>query len=62
MGMSLTVANWLLFAAGVAARGLLVVPTRTEDANLLARFGESYRAYVGRTGGVLPRLRPPVSR
>ena len=32
---------------------------RTEEALLAARFGEEWRAYVRRTGALLPRLVPP---
>jgi len=33
---------------------------RTEEALLLARYGEVYRAYCRRTGRILPRLRGKV--
>jgi protein-S-isoprenylcysteine O-methyltransferase Ste14 len=53
--VSLTAANWFLLLAGGLAVVLLVVRTRTEEANLLARFGDSYRTYMERTGRFLPR-------
>ena len=34
---------------------LLVIRCRTEEDNLIARFGEEYRAYARRTGRFLPR-------
>ena len=36
--------------------GLMVVRTRTEEENLVARFGDSYRAYMKRTGRFLPGI------
>ena len=53
----LVTANWFLLLSGIVALALLVLRTRTEEANLTARFGEDYRAYVRRTGGFLPKLR-----
>ena len=57
LGTSLAAANWFLFAGGAAFVALIIIRTRTEEENLLARFGESYRAYMERTGRFLPRLR-----
>jgi len=55
LGISLLTANWLFFVLGAAVVGLLVLRTRTEEANLLARFGASYQEYLDRTGRFLPR-------
>lgn len=54
---ALTAANWFLFASGVLVFTLLVVRARTEERHLLARFGDSYRAYAERTGRLIPRIR-----
>jgi protein-S-isoprenylcysteine O-methyltransferase Ste14 len=54
---SLIAANWFLFVTGVVLFCLLIIRSRTEEENLEARFGESYRAYVKRTGRFLPRIR-----
>ena len=56
-GTSLVTANWFLFVTGVLLVGLLMIRTRTEERNLLARFGDSYRAYMERTGRFVPRIR-----
>jgi len=48
-------ANWFLLLAGITMFTLLVIRTRTEEEKLLARFGDSYRAYMVRTGRFLPR-------
>jgi protein-S-isoprenylcysteine O-methyltransferase Ste14 len=49
-------ANWFVFVTGVATLALMVLRTRTEEANLLARFGDSYRGYMARTGRFVPRI------
>ena len=53
---SLTAANWFLFVAGGLAFVLIIVRTHTEEEQLLARFGDSYRGYVEGTGRFLPRM------
>lgn len=55
LGISLLAANWFFFAVGVAGVGLLVLRTRTEEANLLTRFGAPYQDYRDRTGRFLPK-------
>ena len=56
VALSLVAANWFFFVAGMALLCLLVVRTRTEEANLVARFGDSYRQYMKRTGRFVPKL------
>jgi protein-S-isoprenylcysteine O-methyltransferase Ste14 len=53
---SLIAANWFLFVMGVVGFCLLIIRTRIEEANLVARFGDSYRTYMERTGRFLPRI------
>jgi len=53
----LVAANWLVFVTGSLAFALLVIRCRTEEANLIARFGDEYLAYAAGTGRFLPRLR-----
>ena len=53
---SLVTANWFVFTTGCLALTLLVVRCQTEEVNLIARFGDAYRAYARRTGRFLPRL------
>jgi protein-S-isoprenylcysteine O-methyltransferase Ste14 len=57
VAVSLIAANWFLFVTGVVLFCLLIIRTRTEEENLADRFGDSYRAYVKRTGRFLPRIR-----
>jgi protein-S-isoprenylcysteine O-methyltransferase Ste14 len=53
---SLIAANGFLFLAGVVMFGLLIIRTRTEEANLVARFGDSYRTYMEATGRFFPGI------
>jgi protein-S-isoprenylcysteine O-methyltransferase Ste14 len=55
IGVSLLTANWFVLATGIGAFLLIVVRTRIEERNLLARFGEEYQRYRDRTGKFLPR-------
>ena len=52
----LTTANWYLLATSGAAWLLIAIRTRKEEQNLIARFGDDYRRYMGRTGRFFPRL------
>jgi protein-S-isoprenylcysteine O-methyltransferase Ste14 len=54
--ISLIAANWFLFVTGVVVFFLLMIRTRTEEQNLVSRFGMSYRTYMERTGRFLPRI------
>lgn len=49
-------ANWFLLAGGIISVALIVLRTRREEDRLVARFGDSYRAYMSRTGRFLPKL------
>jgi protein-S-isoprenylcysteine O-methyltransferase Ste14 len=53
---SLAAANWFLLLSGSLAILLLTIRSRKEEQNLIARFGDDYRAYMQRTGRFLPRL------
>ena len=52
----LLAANWFFLAIGTAIFVLLAIRTRTEEENLIARFGDDYRNYMQRTGRIVPRL------
>ena len=56
LATSLIAANWFLLLSGGLVFVLMAVRTRTEEAKLPARFGDPYRAYLGRTGRFLPRI------
>jgi protein-S-isoprenylcysteine O-methyltransferase Ste14 len=53
---SLAAANWFLLLSGGLTLILIAIRTRTEEAKLLARFGDAYRAYSAQTGQFLPRI------
>ena len=55
ISVALMMANWFVLALGAVTFALLAVRSRTEEAKLLERFGEPYRAYQARTGRFLPR-------
>jgi protein-S-isoprenylcysteine O-methyltransferase Ste14 len=48
--------NWVAGPAGAASfLPLYVLRAPREDRMMLERFGDRYRAYLGRTGSVVPR-------
>jgi len=57
VAVSLITANWFLFVIGGVLFCLLIIRTRTEEQNLVARFGDSYRTYMELTGRFLPKIR-----
>jgi protein-S-isoprenylcysteine O-methyltransferase Ste14 len=54
--LSLLSANWLLALLGAAVMTMLVIRSRIEEAKLIERFGDEYRAYARRTGKFFPRF------
>jgi protein-S-isoprenylcysteine O-methyltransferase Ste14 len=55
LAASLITANWFIALTGAVVIALLVYRTRTEEAKLIERFGDEYRAYRDRTGAFFPR-------
>jgi protein-S-isoprenylcysteine O-methyltransferase Ste14 len=62
LASSLTATNWFVLLTGGLAFALMIVRTRTEEQHLIARFGQSYRAYMERTGRFVPRIRAQRGR
>jgi protein-S-isoprenylcysteine O-methyltransferase Ste14 len=62
LASSLIAANWFLLMTGGLAFILMIVRTEIEEKHLLARFGDSYRAYMERTGRFVPRIRKQTTR
>jgi protein-S-isoprenylcysteine O-methyltransferase Ste14 len=57
--LGLISANWLVGGAWLAMTGLGVAcRIRTEEALMVGRFGDRYRAYMRRTGRLFPRIVP----
>jgi acetamidase/formamidase len=61
VALALLAANWFFLLMGSAAVALLVIRTRREEELLVARFGDSYRGYMARTGRFLPRGLPTLA-
>jgi protein-S-isoprenylcysteine O-methyltransferase Ste14 len=57
VGFALITASWFILLTGVLVFILLAVRSETEEALLLARFGEPYRAYQKSTRRFVPRWR-----
>lgn len=62
LASSLITANWFVSMTGGVAFILMIVRTETEEKHLLARFGDSYRAYMERTGRFVPRIWEQTTR
>ena len=48
--------NWFIALLGVLAFIVVAIRTPREEANLIEKFGDDYRAYMKRTGRFLPRF------
>jgi protein-S-isoprenylcysteine O-methyltransferase Ste14 len=57
VGNALAAANWFLLGGGALVFTLLAIRTRIEEAQLLARFGGAYEAYMQRTHRFFPGRR-----
>ncbi len=49
--------NWFILSLAVFAFILLAMRTPNEEAHLIEKFGDEYRAYMGQTGRFLPRIK-----
>ena len=48
--------NWFIAVLGVLAFIAMAIRTPKEEANLIEKFGDEYRAYMKRTGRFLPKF------
>ena len=56
--LSILAANWFMLAmASAAFLGIAVLVIPREEAELIRKFGDAYRAYMLRTGRFTPRVR-----
>jgi protein-S-isoprenylcysteine O-methyltransferase Ste14 len=62
VAVAIIAANWFILLTGAVVFALLAIRSRTEETNLLARFGEPYRAYKESTGRFVPIVRSPQDR
>lgn len=60
VAVALIAANWFVLVTGAAVFLLLAVRAQTEEAHLLARFGDAYRTYSESTGRFVPKLRRTI--
>lgn len=56
-GFSLVAANWLVLLPRIIQFAHLYARINREEAMMTERFGDDYRAYMSRTGRLLPSLR-----
>ena len=57
IGQALLLANWIAGpAALVAVAVLVIVRVPNEEAMMIGQFGDEYRDYMRRTGGIVPRF------
>ena len=57
IGQALLLPNWIAGPAALVAVAVLVmVRVPNEEAMMIGQFGDEYRDYMRRTGGVVPRL------
>jgi protein-S-isoprenylcysteine O-methyltransferase Ste14 len=57
IGTSVASAIWFQLVAAFSMFAMFLERTATEEAKLIERFGDEYRAYAARTGRFLPRGR-----
>ena len=55
VAFTLMTANWFVALIGIVVVALLMYRSRAEEAKLIERFGDEYRAYRERTGAFFPR-------
>lgn len=56
VSLSIVAANWFMGLASLVVLVMLLIRLPREEQNLIERFGEVYRAYMKRTGRLLPRI------
>ena len=56
LAIILLTASWFIAITGTAGFSFLLIRCRREEANLIEKFGDEYRAYMHRTGRFFPRL------
>lgn len=57
IGLMLLTANALIIFFGAVALTMLILRTPNEEAKLVEKFGDAYRAYMAQTPRFVPRLR-----
>jgi protein-S-isoprenylcysteine O-methyltransferase Ste14 len=56
MSLGMVAANWFMGLASLVVMVMLLIRLPKEEEKLIERFGDEYRAYMDRTGRLLPRI------
>lgn len=56
LAIAIATTSWFFVALMIPGAPLIGRRARTEEENLIARFGERYREYAGRTGRFFPKV------
>lgn len=56
MSLGIVAANWFMGLASLVVLVMLLIRLPKEEEKLIERFGDEYRAYMERTGRLLPRI------
>jgi protein-S-isoprenylcysteine O-methyltransferase Ste14 len=56
MSLGMVAANWFMWLASLVVLVMLLIRLPKEEEKLMERFGDEYRAYMDRTGRLLPRI------
>ena len=56
MSLGIVTANWFVGLASLVVLVMLLIRLPKEEEKLIERFGDEYRAYMERTGRLLPRI------
>lgn len=57
VSISIVAANWFMALASLVGLVILLIRLPKEEEKLIERFGDEYRAYMKRTGRLLPRIK-----
>ena len=57
MSLGIVAANWFMGLASLVVSTMLLIRLPKEEEKLIERFGDEYRAYMKRTGRLLPRIK-----
>src|SRR5215216_972255 len=56
VSLGIVAANWFMGLASLSVLVMLLIRLPKEEEKLIERFGDEYRAYIERTGRLLPRI------
>jgi protein-S-isoprenylcysteine O-methyltransferase Ste14 len=56
MSLGIVAANWFMGLASLVVLVMLLIRLPKEEEKLIEKFGDEYRAYMKRTGRLLPRI------